>query len=580
MDVQLNYVETVDEMDEFRRWLGQTRRVLGVDIETTGLSLGTDKIRMVQFGDTETGWAIPYEGRNSWRGLIKYVLDSYEGPVVGHNVKFDAGFLQRDGYTFPWERTHDTMAMAFLANNLGPRGLKLAAAVYIDPSLKNAGVQLEKSMKENKWTWATIPLDLPAYWGYSAADTVLTAKLAEVLWPQVQYARGAYDTEIACAREIASIEQRGVRVDVEYCESKRAELFTELEAVRKKIAPVIPSAPQSVIKALAAEGVELKKRTPGGQLALDEEILKNLAEQGHELAHDVIRCRKLQKEITSFFDNFINYSRDGVVYPSVHQLQAVTGRMSMTSPALQTVPKNGRVRNCFIPDDESELLILCDFDNQELRVAAHLSKDPAMVDAFEHNRDLHMETARKVFGDFEITDEGGVRKRNVGKRGMYAYAYGAGVPVFAKSVGLDPTVAADIYRALGELYPGLRQGMADTTREVRETAGSADYGWITLMDQRRLRVPTNRAYKGFNFKIQGNCAVALKESMVDLAKAGLAQFMRILVHDEIVFSVPRNIVQDVVPIIEECMTRREYLVPLTSHATVVERWGEPYTVND
>lgn len=182
-----------------------------------------------------------------------------------------------------------------------------------------------------------------------------------------------------------------------------------------------------------------------------------------------------------------------------------------------------------------------------------------------------METARKVFTDHEPTD----RERNIGKRGMFAYAYGAGVPVFSKSVGLARAQGEEIYKAIGALYPGLRQGMADTTREVRETAGESEYGYIVLTDGRHLRVPTNRAYKGFNFKIQGDCAVILKEALVNLSKVGLSKYVRLLVHDEIIFSVPDEELVEVVPEIERTMTRDDYTVPLTCSAKIASSWGEP-----
>src|SRR5262245_25030217 len=100
----------MDEVGDFLRWLGERRPVLALDIETSGLSLAHDRIRMVQFGDARHGWAVPYD---EWRGVIRHALAEYEGKWVLQHAKFDAGFLRRDGMPFPsWDRVHDTMLMA------------------------------------------------------------------------------------------------------------------------------------------------------------------------------------------------------------------------------------------------------------------------------------------------------------------------------------------------------------------------------------------------------------------------------------------------------------------------------------
>src|SRR6185369_6285088 len=178
-DVQLTLVQDFSEVENLLRWLGERRPILGVDIETSGLSFAHDRIRLVQFGDAKRGWALPYD---EWKGVVRHVLSRYDGKIVLQHAKFDASFLQRDGLPFPWERTHDTMMMSFLVDSLGPKGLKPAAALYVDPRARSGESELKRAMVINRWGYGDIPIEHPLYWSYAALDTCLTAMLAESLW--------------------------------------------------------------------------------------------------------------------------------------------------------------------------------------------------------------------------------------------------------------------------------------------------------------------------------------------------------------------------------------------------------------
>jgi DNA polymerase-1 len=566
-DIKLTLVETLDELDDFRRWLSERRTVLGLDIETTGLSLAKDKIRTVQFGDGKAAWVLPYE---EWRGAIRQVLTDYEGSYVLQHAKFDAGFLIRDGLPFPWERAHDTMFMSHLTNSLGPKALKAAAAYYVDEKARSGQFSLGKAMRQGHWDYDTVPIGLPVYWGYGALDTALTALLAEELWPRIQPYRQAYDLEMACERVLCEMELRGVRIDVAYCQSEKVRLELELEQALERLGDVNPSAPVQVIEALLAAGAPLTKRTQKGQLSVDDEVLQELAQAGYALANDVQQARWLRKVVSSYFENFLSFRSGDRLRPHINQLAARTGRMSVTEPALQTLPRARVVRDAFIPSEDHKL-VLVDYDNQELRVAAHFSGDEGMLEAFSEGRDLHGESARRIFGEGYTTAQ-----RATGKAAMFAKAYGAGPAKFALTTGLRPDEAAQVFHTLDEIYPGMARTMAEVTNRVRERAAGNEYGYIGLVDGRHLKVPADKAYMGFNYLIQGSCAVVLKQALVDLDLAGLGQFAVLPVHDEIVFDVPSDDVEEVVPLIKDVMTREDFKAPLTVGATVVDRWGEKY----
>lgn len=563
--MEVHLVETIDEVDAFRRWLGERRPVLALDIETSGLSLAHDRIRLVQFGDARHGWALPYE---EWRGVIRYALQEYRGKWVLQHAKFDAGFLMRDGLPFPWDNVHDTMFMAFLHDSLGPRSLKPAAALYVDPQARRGEQELRRLMQKNRWTYGTVPIELPEYWGYGAMDTVLTALLAEKLWPKIQPYREAYDLQLACQRVLCGVESRGIAVDLEYCLAQQRILRSQLADVMSRLpSDLNPNSPDQVATFLTKEGVTLTKRTAQGALSVTDDVLESVR---HPAAALVLEARTLTKLLSAYFENFIEFQKDGRVHPHIKQVAARTGRMSVTEPALQQLPKKKLVRDAFIADDESETLVLVDYDNQELRVAASVSGDKTMIQAFEEGRDLHMDTAVALYGP-----EKAAAKRSIAKNTTFSWLFGAGDERFMET-GQIPLAEAHALRAtLVQRYPQIAEAMQKAVRLVRARDVNG-YGYIVLGNGTHIRIPVNKAYKGWNGRVQGECAVVLGESIVELDAAGFGEFIRLPVHDELVLSIPRYTVDEVLPEIEKIMTRTEYRVPLTVSSKKVDRWGDAY----
>jgi DNA polymerase-1 len=577
-DLKITFVESLDELDSFRRWLGERRPILGVDTETSGLSRTKDKIRLYQFGDARGGYALPYE---DWRGAVKEVLAKYEGPLVLHNAKFDAGMTEQDGIKWPWERTHDTLVMCALNDSLGPKGLKPAAALHIGPTAKAGQSALSHAMMKHGWTWGTVPVNFPPYYIYGVLDTCLTAILAEQLWPRIQYAREAYDLEMAVSRVLCDTEGRGARVDVPYITSERDVLYQELEGFAEQLGGVNPNSGGQIIAALMAQGAKFTKVTEKGQLSTDDDVMKELEDEGFEIAGLIRKSRANYKIAGSYFTNWLKEAdSDGFLHPSINQLAAKTSRMSITKPALQTLHKSKRVRRAFIPRDGNRLVFI-DYANEEVRVAGHYSGDEAIIKAFAEGRDLHSETAKRIFGEVDgCLHEASLKckHRAVGKTGFLGKLYGSGVDTFADTVGMPKHEATKIHQAIAEAYPGLERFMAQVTRSVQARAREAgtSQGYVTLIDGRHIQVPANQGYKGTNALIQGSCATVIKRAMVDLDLAGLAGYLLFPIHDELGFDVPTNQLDEVVPELVRIMERKDFRIPLTVEPEVVSDWGEKY----
>lgn len=569
---ELVLVDSFDEAEAFVRWLGERRPVLGVDLETGGASLADaalspfhGRIRLAQFGDPRTGWAIPYD---EWKGLVRHALDVYDRPMVAHNMKFDASFLTSDRLTVKRELWHDTMLMCHLFDSHGPKALKPAATKYVAPWAAQGQVELKVAMRKRKWTWDTVPTAFEPYWMYAALDTSITAMLAEKLWPHVQYARDAYELELAVTWVLMDMEARGMRVDVDYLVEARATLADELDTIVARYPDVNLLASRSVITALAEAGATFTKRTAKNNVSLDDEALAAI---DHPLARDTQRARYLSKVIGTWFDEMLTWQVDGVLHPNVRSLGAEkTGRMSINRPAAQTFPRKPLVRDALIPREGNQL-ILADYSGQEMRVFAHFAGEQSMLDAMAGGMDMHTYTAAQVYGVDVPTKE----QRQVGKGANFAKVYGAGIAKFAEQMGITYAEAEAFLRKYDALFPGVTKFQKRVIATIYKR-GVNGMGYVTSIEGRRIVVPVDMAYKGVNYLIQGSCSDITKRAMVTADRLGIGQFLILPVHDELIWDVPRDMVADVIPLIHESMERTDLRCALPVDIKVVDRWGDAY----
>lgn len=572
-DAQVTLVQSLEDLDNFRSWLGQRREWLGADIETTGLNCGRDKVRLMQFGDATHGWALPWE---DWRGAVKDLMPQYRGRVVFHNAIFDTKFLKREGVHIPQENTHDTMVMAHLIDPRSSIGLKSAAARYVDQRAWMGKNVLGDAFRGGGWDWGTVPVDHPSYWLYSALDTILTAALAEKLWPKVEPFQRVYEIEMASIHVLRDAGLTGMLIDMDYTERKRAELLVDLAGLRERL-PFEPSKDAQVIAELQRQGAVLTQRTERGNLSVDDEVLKSLEPQFPDIVGPLREWRKKERLVSSYLDNFLKMNVNGVLHPAVKPLGARTGRMSITEPALQTLPRGRAIRDAFI-SREDHTLILADYDAAELRVLAHFAKEQAMIEAFARGEDLHTWVASQAYG--KTVEEVTKLERQVSKNTQYARVYGAGNPKIALTAGVPVNVIDAFVQRYNELFPGVPTFIAETIAGVQKTIFNDDpkTGYVTTILGRRLPVEKSKAYTGVNFQIQSSAtADLLKLKLVELDAAGLGKFIRLPVHDEIVFEVPDEELDAVVEVVHEIMPERKlFMCPMEIDVQTTKRWGEKY----
>ncbi len=575
--VQLHFVRTLDDAFELKRWLGERRRFIGVDTETGGFDHVRDELRLVQFGDLDHGWAVPY---GDWAGFVKEVLETYDEAMVLHNSQFDARFIHTaTKQRWKWENTHDTMTMAHLLDPLRPKGLKPLAAAHVDAKAVSAQQTLHDAMAANRWSWATVPVDFPYYWVYGAMDPVLTCYMAEKFYPQIesQYSQ-VYDLEMNTLRVVYDMMIRGARVDLHYCEAKSTELMNWAHQAMQWTAEYfgVSSSMSSVQlgKAFAKIGVDLPPvYTKSGAQSFGKEALEMI---DHPLAETILRVRKVEKFVGPYFRNFIKMAdANDRVHPTIWALGTRTGRMSITDPALQTLPrKDPTVRDAFIPS-ERRTLISCDYDQIEARLAAHFAQDANMIAAFS-GEDFFYALASQIYGKppSEIAKE----ERQLTKNTTYGKLYGAGPAKMALTAKVPLDVMQGVVDGFDREFPGikvLQRRINDTAAQRALTDGVA---WIRTPMGRRLVADDSKEYTLTNYLIQSHAAEILKRALVEMDAAGLGEYMILPVHDEVIFDVPHTEVADVLPVIGDVMSDKEnYLVPITASPEVIDGpWGSKY----
>lgn len=598
--VQLHLVNNVEEAQRFLSWLGERRPHNAIAIDTeTGEKLGRPRedalspwhgdLRLVQVGDGMTGWSIPWD---EWSGVFYEAMDRFDGPIVCHNVAFEARwFAIKTRWEIPWQRVHDTMIMAHIIDPLGAGALKKLSSQYVDANAARLQDNLDLTLAQNGWTWGTVPTSFEPYWSYGALDTVLTMRLWEMFYdkcgPQGPYYK-AYELEMATRKIVTRMELNGARVDLDYSKQKYEELIdytekTKLWAYNKYNASITSNV--QLVRILEGLGAEITEFTPSGQKSASKDQLKKLLIDGNDevkaLADVVLKQRKADKLANTYFLNFMNKHIDGVLHPSVKTLGARTSRMSITDPALQTLPKgDATVRRAFIPKDEDHVIITSDLDQVEFRMFASLSQDPNLITLFHHadetGSDPFTEIGRQVYQD--PTMQKSDKRRTLIKGVVYGRLYGAGVAKQALTAGVPEHQMKAVSDSFDLNYPGMAsfQKQIDNIgqRRLREEGQGYVYTWTG----RRIPCDEERTYTLVNYLIQGGAAEVFKSNLVKLDQADLTDYLIVPVHDEIVLQAPRKDAEEIKRLVQQCMTTREgWAVPLTADVDgPLENWGAKY----
>ena len=586
-DLELHLVNNNDEVWAMKRWLGERREVLGLDTETSGLDPHAKdaKLRLVQIGDEKTGWAVPFE---RWGGAVMECINAWEGPIALHNAAFDIRWMSLHAdWVPPWHRIHDTMIMAQIDNPLGSGALKQLATKLVDRRANAGEVMLKEAMSKEGWTWATIPVDFQAYWAYGALDPVITAYLWKHFRTDLKYPR-VYDLEMGARRVVSKMEDNGSRIDLDYCErtlTKLTDYVEKSKAWAKENWGIGIGSAQQLVKFFRDDlGQQIERTTNSGNPSADKAQLMIFANgddpRAAEAAKFILSVRKADKLAGTYFSNFLKMHSDGILHPSIKTLGARTGRMSMTNPALQTLPKGeATVRDAFIPH-EGHVLVSSDYSQIEMRLMAHFSNDPnlqkAFIEADQTGGDFFVGLGKDIYRDPNFSKKD--KRRALVKNTLYGKAYGAGVNKMSETAGVPYAQMKAVVDAVDQAYPGLKQFSAEVDNIGFQRQRDEGQGYVMTPFGRRLPCDEGRVYSLTNYLLQGHAAEILKDALVRMDAAGLGDYMLLPVHDEVIFSLPEEDAEDAMQTIGTSMSVMEgYAVPMPADPEgPLYRWGDKY----
>ena len=469
---------------------------------------------------------------------------------------------------------------------------------YLDYSPVEIETLIGKSGR-NQLTMRQAPPDKIAE--YAAEDADVALQLQQRLEKELEengMTRLAQTVEMPLINVLAAMEAKGVKIDVPAMETfgqtlsvdskKLEEEIYSLAGMRFNIASPKQLGDVLFVRLKISEGEKNAKKTKTKQFSTSEEVLTNL-EGKHPIVSKILEYRglkKLQNTYVEALPKLIN-PRTGRIHTSFNQAVTSTGRLSSTYPNLQNIPireERGReLRKAFIPGDDNHLLLSADYSQIELRLMAHTSGDPNMLEAFRNNADIHAATAAKIYG-IPVADVTSDMRRKA-KTANFGIIYGISVFGLAQRLTIPRSEAQELISGYFDAYPEVRRYMNDIIDKAR-TQGYVE----TLMGRRRYLPDirsANAIVRGMaernaiNAPIQGSAADIIKLAMIRIHDAfrtnSLQSKMILQVHDELVFDVLKTEMEQVREIVRREMEGAYPLaIPLTVEMGEGRNWLEAH----
>lgn len=523
---------------------------------------------------------------------LKPILEDEQIKKIGQNIKYDLTVFANHGIEVQGV-AFDTMLESYTQNSTGRHNMDDLAERYLGH--KTIAFEEIAGKGKNQLTFDKIALDVASE--YAAEDADVTMKLHQTLFPELEKTPTLLklfnDIEMPLVRVLSHIERNGVLIDPQKLLAQSQEIeqrLAEVEAeVHQAAGQEFNLASTKQLQEILFEklGLPVKKKTPKGAPSTNEEVLEELAQEGHIVPKLLIEHRGLSKLKSTYTDKLpqmIN-PKTGRVHTSYHQAVTATGRLSSSDPNLQNIPirneEGRRIRQAFIAR-EGYKIVAADYSQIELRIMAHLAHDEGMLKAFTEGKDIHRSTAVEIFGVSlkEVTNE---QRRNA-KAINFGLIYGMSEFGLSNQLGISRQEARTYMDAYFNRYPNVLQFMTDIKTKA------AEQGYVETLLGRRLYLPEIKSSNGMrrkaaervaiNAPMQGTAADIIKVAMIGIDKMifGDENIKMIMqVHDELVFEVKAEMVEHYSQLIKAEMEKAITLhVPLIADVGVGDNWDEAH----
>ena len=565
-----------------------------MNAELVGFAVAvSDKAAYIPFGHNYPG-APDQLDKQLVMDKFKPLLEDDTLRKIGQNLKYDMSVLAEDAGITLRGVAFDTMLESYVLDSVATRhdmdSLSLKYLGHKTISFTDIAGKGAKQLTFNQ-------IGLHEASPYAAEDADVTLRLHQTLWPKLEQegrlTEVFRDIELPLVTVLSRIERNGTYVDATLLKHQSQFLAKRMAELQEKAFEIAGQefnlASPKQLGEILYEKLEIPviKKTPKGAPSTAEPVLQELA-LDYPLPQVIMDYRgvaKLKNTYTDKLPELIN-QRTGRVHTSYHQAVAATGRLSSSDPNLQNIPvrsEEGRkIRQAFLAP-KGRKIVACDYSQIELRIMAHLSGDKGLTDAFEKGLDIHRATAAEVWGKSleEVSDND---RRNA-KAINFGLIYGMSAFGLAKQLGLPRKEAQDYIDLYVERYPGVKRYMEETRAQASEP------GYVETLFGRRLYLPEIRSSNGqrrqaaertaINAPMQGTAADIIKKAMIKvhdwLDTTHFDAKMIMQVHDELVFEVAENQVDDLVKEVKARMeSAAELKVPLIVDAGVGENWEEAH----
>ncbi len=581
-----------DELRELAARFGQLDEFC-YDTETNGYDCFTNRMVGISLAaKPHEAFYVPLtpETQEARIAILKPLFENPRIAKIGQNIKFDDMFMRAAGIGVRG-RKYDTMILHYLLDPESRHGMNYLAHRYLNYDPVQITTLIGSGARQ--LTMDMVPVDKVA--DYACEDADVTLRLKHILWRMVgeQELEKLYlEIEEPMIGVLESMEWEGVRIDSSILAEYAKELSRQLDELENRVREMAGE-PTLNVNSPGQTGellfgkmklVDKPKLTKTKQYSTDEETLQSIADK-HPIVELILEYRGVKKLLSTYVEALpqIVNPKTGRIHTSYNQAVTATGRLSSTNPNLQNIPvreEQGRkIRQAFIPSDGGHLLLSADYSQVELRLMAHLSGDPALIEAFRAGEDIHSATAARIFGVplDKVTPE----MRRKAKTANFGIIYGISAFGLSQRLHIPRTEAKDIIDGYFRSYPGVAAYMANVVAEARETGYvSTIFGRRRFLADINSRNATARGLaerNAINAPLQGSAADIMKIAMIrvdeGLRREGLRSKMILQVHDEVVLDMVRGERDRAVAIVVDAMEHAAKLsVDLVVDYGVGENW--------
>jgi len=588
-DANYKTIADAKDFEIFMREL-KTKKEFVMDIETTSERPMEAKLVGISFCWKEgEAYYIPLLNIKDALKELRPILEDEGIKKIGQNIKYDKLVLSNYGVEVKGI-SYDTMIASYLLNpSRMSHGLDDIAFEYLDHKMTS----IDELLGAGKKRVTMDMVDVEKVSMYSCEDSDVTFRLKNVFEKELlkkELEPLFNDIELPLVDVLGKMEKNGIKIDVDFLKETSFCMENELSSLIKDIYRIAGeefniNSPKQISCILFEKlGLPVIKKTKTGA-STDVEVLERLSSL-HPLPKELLRYRELSKLKSTYVDalpELIN-KKTGRLHTSFNQAVTATGRLSSSNPNLQNIPiktEEGRkIRKAFVGEGDN-FIMAADYSQIELRILAHLSKDPELVSAFENNRDVHTHTASLIFGvaESEVTPE----MRSNAKTVNFGIIYGISAFGLSKSLNIDPASAQQFIDSYFERYPAVRVYMEDKIEEARSA------GYVTTLFNRRRYIPEiktggmrerQQAERiAINTPVQGSAADLIKIAMINIYRAmkkkNFKSLMTLQVHDELVFEVPKAELDKMKKLVKEEMEGAVKLsVPIKVSVQYGKNWLE------